>query len=471
MAFFTPEQQAKIDAPTTDRVGGVSVNPNVPSYGGAAYNPTAATAALSQVAPQQPATPQTPQPAQPQPNQPIDTSQPNPATTKIAPPNAPVSYTQANQNLLQGGLKGTYLADAQQSLKQKYGMALSTAKESGSEAPQNPGEGSAAVQQNLPPPAAAPYDSAKADTVLADNQAHQQYLQDYAQSQSSQAQTESLTQIYSELSNTLGIPALNTELMNMKNIIDGTEQDIRDEVTKAGGFATNSQVLAMTDARNKTMIQNYNNLLQTKDDAEKNLSTMMDLSEKDRAYAQQKISDQLNFDQQNIQYADKALANAQDAYATMQKTEGWDGIYKAALATGDPQAIQKINSTMGPGFDLATMAAQDAQARAQDLAKSNLDLAKEGLDIANTKSEISSRAATDAREAAAQAETVRHNLATEAEAANKPPNDILAPGQADISKVMSAIEKTDKATQSTIDMTKLRTDPAYFYWVKGQLGQ
>lgn len=274
------------------------------------------------------------------------------------------------------------------SYAQKYQTALSNAKASGVAAPQSPGDGSAGIKDNLPAPAAPQYDSTKADTVLADNQAHQQYVSDYTQSQSSPAQTETLTQTYQDLTDKLGIPALDTQLMNMKNIIDGTEQDIRDEVTKAGGFATNSQVLAMTDARNKTMIQNYNNLLQTRDDAEKNLSTMMDLTEKDRDYARQKINDQLNFDQQNIQYADKALSNAQDAYKTMQSSEGWDGIYKAAVATGDPQAIQKINSTMGPGFDLVTMAKQDAITRGQNTQKTNLEIEQAGLNIQKTKADI-----------------------------------------------------------------------------------
>jgi hypothetical protein len=325
------------------------------------------------------------------PGQPVDTSQPGtkptsvtPATgnsTQSAPPVPGVIKTVADAKAA-----GAY--DAQNgpgAYAQKYQTALANAQASGKTAPQSAGPGSAGAQGFTPPPAQPLYDSTKADAVLQDNQAHQQYIHDYTQSQTSQAQTESLTQTYSDLMGQLGIPALNTELMNMKNIMDGTEQDIRNEVTKAGGFATNSQVLAMTDARNKTMIQNYNNLLQTRDNAEKNLTTMMDLTEKDRQYAQQKINDQLNFDKQNIDYADKALNNAQGALKTMQSSEGWDGILKAALATGDPQAIDKINSTMGNGFDLATMAQQDAKTRANDASKTNLELQQLQATLANTK--------------------------------------------------------------------------------------
>lgn len=331
-------------------------------------------------------TPSTPAPA---PNAPITTSQPNPATTAINPPTAtttPYNYN-TGKPLAPGETQPTTNNKGEpiaQDLSAKYNTALSNAKNSGTTAPQSAGNGSAGVQSNLPTPPPTPYDSTSTDATLADNEAHQQLLSDYAASQSSPAQTESLTQTYQDLSSQLGIPALDTQLINTKAIIDGTEQDIRDEVSKAGGFATNSQVLALTDARNKTMITNYNNLLQTKQDAEQNLTTMMDLTEKDQAYAQQQITNKLNFDQQQITYADKALTNAQSALTTMQKSEGWDGIYKAALATGDPQAVQRINSIMGNGFDLATMAKTDAAATAQTTAKNALDLTKENADIANT---------------------------------------------------------------------------------------
>lgn len=392
-----------------------------------------------------------------------------PNNAQINPPNAPIANTptkvgagalagelplgQAQANLAQntGHLSPSELAQAGADLKNHYAQGLAAAQGSGA-APQSSSQGTAGVTSNLAP--IKPTLSPEAQAVVDDNQ---KYLQDFQQAQSSQAQKETLVQQYQDLSNQLGLPALNTELMNMKNVINGTEQDIRDEVNKAGGFATNSQVLALATARNKTLIQNYNDLVQTRTDTINQLSTTMNLAEKDQTIAQQQIDSKLNFDQQQIQFADKALANSQSALGSMQKSEGWDGIYKATLASGDPQAVARINSTMGNGFDLATMAKFDAQTRAMQVAKDNATLA-------NT-------AADNARASQALAETIRHNKVDEANAANKPSNDLLTPGQADVSKVMSALESADKTTKDSVDTAKLRTDPTYFYWIKGQLGQ
>lgn len=98
------------------------------------------------------------------------------------------------------------------------------------------------------------------------------------------------------------------DYMNIQNIMSGTEQDIRDEVTKANGFATNSQVLAMSIGRNAsllkqaTLLQNQMSLQQDlisndtqmlasdKADAASQLSTRMGLL----TYIQTNQNNQLN---------------------------------------------------------------------------------------------------------------------------------------------------------------------------------
>lgn len=269
----------------------------------------------------------------------------------------------------------------------RYQAGFQTASSSGTPAPTSAGAARSAVDQYSPPTAEA-YNPAQTDIQLASSKAHQQYMNDYAQSMNTMNQQQSFTDIYKQLSEQLGISSLNTDLMNTKNIIDGTEQDIRNEVNKAGGFATQSQVLALTDARNKSLIKNYNTLLQTRDNAMQNLTTMVGLAEKDRAYAQQRIDSQLNFDKENIAYADKATANAQQVYKTMQQSEGWDGIYKAALASRDPQAIAKVNATMGPGFDLFSVAKQDALDRQTKNSKDSLDITSKQLGITKDRLDI-----------------------------------------------------------------------------------
>lgn len=277
----------------------------------------------------------------------------------------------------------TGTADQNINLLQKYKSGLSQAKADGTTPPMTQGSASSMVQQYAPPsqtPSQNPL-----DTILGQDKGYQQLMQDYKDYTNSQSQKETLSSEYKGMLKDAGIEGIDTELVNDKKIIDGTDQDIRNEVSAAGGFATESQVQALASARNKTLIQNYNNLLQTRDNAVSHINTMIGLSEQDRQYAQQQLSNQLNFDKQILDYTQKFTQNAQDSLTNMQKTEGWDGIYKATLASGDPSAIARINATMGNGFDLTTMAQADAQTRKADALEASQKSAQAQATLANTK--------------------------------------------------------------------------------------
>ena len=71
---------------------------------------------------------------------------------------------------------------------------------------------------------------------------------------------QSLQQGYTQLAQANNLPALQSELLNYQNIMSGTEHDIRSEIQGAGGFATDSQVLGMTAARNNVILKQYNTL-------------------------------------------------------------------------------------------------------------------------------------------------------------------------------------------------------------------
>jgi hypothetical protein len=127
---------------------------------------------------------------------------------------------------------------------------------------------------------------------------------------------------------------------------------------------------------------------------------MIGLAEQDRAYASSQIDKQLNFDEQQIQFADRAVTNAQSALQTTQSQIGWDGILKSALATGDPQAVSRVNSIMGPGFDLHSAATVAAQKTAQEAKKA--DLQNQVLE-SNLKTDAAQRSKIYADAAAASA--------------------------------------------------------------------
>jgi len=78
------------------------------------------------------------------------------------------------------------------------------------------------------------------------------------------------------------------EAMNLQNIMDGTEQDIRNEITKAGGFATESQVQGLTVARNRDLIKQYNSLSLQRSAMENRMNAQIGLASTDLQYAQGK---------------------------------------------------------------------------------------------------------------------------------------------------------------------------------------
>jgi hypothetical protein len=321
-----------------------------------------------------------------------------------------VSEAEAQANLKKGGLMGSDLAAAQGSLS-AYQQAHGAATAGNIPAPQDAGTGMSAATKAA---ASAPQNYASPPEVQdAVAKATQQYTDDYAKYMSSSSQSETLVQQYQDLSKQLGIPELNTELMNMKNVIDGTEDDIRNEVTKAGGFATDSQVLAMTNARNKTMIQNYNNLLQTRSDAMTQLSTLSGLAAQDRAFAATQIDKQLNFDQQQIQFATNAQKNAQDSIQKSIDNYGAASVLQQALATGDPKAVSRINAMMGNGFDLQTAAAHptlDQQMKQANIAQSYAAIRASDSTVAKNNADIAATATAKANAVKNTASSVDNTL-------------------------------------------------------------
>ena len=187
--------------------------------------------------------------------------------------------------------------------------------------------------------------SSAVDQQLMNDPGYQQLLADRAEFNNVVNQQQSLTETYQQISTQLGIPAMNTELMNMKNVIEGSEDDIRTEVKAANGFATESQVLALSGARNKQLIKNYNNLLDTKQMAMETLSNMTNLASQDRQFAMNTLNQKLQIDQQIIQYRDKMVSAAKEAYANILNKFGAGGL--VATLGSDPSSISLVEKTLG----------------------------------------------------------------------------------------------------------------------------
>ena len=154
-------------------------------------------------------------------------------------------------------------------------------------------------------------------------------------------QKTSLLDEYNKMSSKLGIEGMNEELLDAKKIIDGTEDDIRNEITAAGGMATDSQVLALSNARNKSLIKNYNYLLDARNSTMQQLSTIMDLTSKDRQMAMQEFDSKMNYGFKVMEFKQRAVENARDMYSKMTAEQ------LMALTGGDPRNLSMIDKTMG----------------------------------------------------------------------------------------------------------------------------
>lgn len=327
-------------APTSPTTGsnasGATSNPHdAPGYNPVAdptstvYNPTAPKAPVAA-----PAAPVPPPTSPVNASSPIDTSGvPNDSNPDLA------SAVLGNGGALSSDQMSN--PDTIQGLSAKYRQGLKNAQASG---PAPATAGSLAAKDQLPPAPPKPQVN-PIDQQLQNDPGYQQLIKDHQDYLSAVNQRDTLTQEYTKLNDSLGIPSLNTQLMNMKRVIDGTEDDIRSEVQAVSGFATNSQILALSSARNKVNIQNYNNLLETRNNAQTQLTTMIGLAKEDRAQADKVFNDQMQFDQQVMQYRDKFVTNAKEGYNNVIKAAGYKGLYSSL--GGDPSSISLAERTLG----------------------------------------------------------------------------------------------------------------------------
>ena len=186
-------------------------------------------------------------------------------------------------------------------------------------------------------------------------------------------QRASLAETYQQMLKDSGVEDLDMEMVNIKNVIEGSEDDIRTEITKAGGFATESQVLALTNARNKSLIKNYNKLVDLRNAKASYLETAIGLEAQDREAADRRFESMFNMGMQIAEYGQKMQENAYNRLVNLQDTIGLDGIY--ASVQGDPNAVRLIERTMGmPSGSLAVGAQQAVAAKQAIESKEALDL-------------------------------------------------------------------------------------------------
>lgn len=224
--------------------------------------------------------------------------------------------------------------------------------------PQSDGEAQGVLAKFTPPSPQRTQNDPGVDNFFQTNAPLQQSLQEVMDFVSPKSTTKELEQTMKMvLRDKQEAANLRLELMDIERVMDGSDQDIRDEVEKVGGFATESQVQALTVGRNKTLLKRasiiQNQLNYMKDIIDMDM-TMLGF-QKDLANQQfQERSFLIGYKERND---DRIYKATQDAAANQLKVLGADGLYKAA--GGDPVKISRIEKTLGlPSGSLATASAK-----------------------------------------------------------------------------------------------------------------
>jgi hypothetical protein len=257
-----------------------------------------------------------------------------------------VPYDTAVANLNQGGLKGNDLLQAQQNLASKYKQGFQAANNSGIPAPMDGGEARSQMQSFLPQ-SPTQQDFSGVESMLQADPGWQQLQQMREEYFNPDNQKASLMESYKKLYKSSGLDELDEEIIDAKTIIEGTEDDIRNEIQAAGGFGTDSQVQALSLARNKSLLKNYNNLVAIRESKQNHLDTMLSLAEKDRAYADSQFDRALNFDMKVMEYKDKFVNNTRDALNSIVSKVGYKGLYSAYAS--DPRQLAFAEKILGVG--------------------------------------------------------------------------------------------------------------------------
>jgi len=219
--------------------------------------------------------------------------------------------------------------------------------------PQTAGQGAAVVQNavnnvsasNTSDPAYTKASAAIASNPTISNAIAQvqQYLTPTFNSQQLQDQ---LTKIGADQNILAG---LNTQEMNLERIMNGTADDIRNEVKAANGFATESQVLALAGARNKTLILQDNLIQNQIKTATQALTNDQNLLNEEKSIAQEQFAQNSTIYNAAQQLYTQQVKAVTDTYNNIIQAVGYQGLYNALVNSGEDPAVAEKALGMQPG--------------------------------------------------------------------------------------------------------------------------
>ncbi len=210
----------------------------------------------------------------------------------------------------------------------------------------------------------------------------------------------SLQQEYNDLASQNNLPAMQAQMMNMQNVMNGTESDIREEITKVGGFATESQVQGLAAARNKVIMKQYNAVATQYTAAKTTVDNMMQFAQQDQSNNLQRqqmtasiTQNMASISAQMMQMGMTMQQHATDNANKIVTNIGYSGL--AAQAGGNPSVLKSYEQLLGlaPGALSDPKALQQMDTiRQQQLAlgqqKVNIQMYTAGMGTGGTTSPI-----------------------------------------------------------------------------------
>lgn len=199
----------------------------------------------------------------------------------------------------------------------------------------------------------------------------------------------SLQTEYNNLANQYQLPQMDAQLLNMQNVMTGTDSDIRNEITTAGGTGTESQVLALTTARNNVILKQYNALNTTYQANVQNVSNMMQYASTDQQTALQEQNNQASIIEYLQGMAQTMQQNTNSNLNKIVTNVGYQGL--AAQAQDNPQVLSYYEQNLGlsPGAlsnpqSLAQLETYRQQTIAQGAQKVQIQMYNAGLSTGTT---------------------------------------------------------------------------------------
>lgn len=265
-----------------------------------------------------------------------------------------------------------------QELSKKYLAAYNASK--GQATPQNAAEGRAAVtglmqaEQQVANPIAQ-----FMDVYGSMNPIEASIFQQLSGFLSTTNTQQSLTDFYKQEIAAQGIPELNMELADINRIMDGTEDDIRDEITAAGGFTTESQVQALTGARNKTLLKKANYLSDVINAKNDYVDNIVALTKADREQVSKDLDQKLGITKMMFDMSQSMTKSAKENYQMIVDSVGWEGL--AQSLKGSPTQMAKVEKLFGlaPGQINALAAYKKPLTEMEELEKINKELQNQKL--------------------------------------------------------------------------------------------